>query len=96
MHLGGDRKSDALLLRLWRQEGNRPAHSNRVLFYKLNKLSPKLANEFVKKHAQTILSVGKYKSDLLGFKSILQRIKTIEELYCHRRFFRKVKVSLVG
>jgi hypothetical protein len=67
-----------------------------VLFYKLNKLSPKLANEFVKKHAQTILSVGKYKSDLLGFKSILQRIKTIEELYCHRRFFRKVKVSLVG
>jgi predicted Zn-dependent protease len=74
MNLGGDRKSDALLLRLWRQDRNCPDLLIRVLFYKLNKLGPILANEFVKKHAQTILSVEKHKSDLLGFKSILQRI----------------------
>ena len=74
MNLGGDRKSDALLLRLWREEKNCPDLLTRMLFYKLNKLGPILANEFVKEAESIILSVDKHKSDLLGFKSIIQRI----------------------
>jgi tetratricopeptide (TPR) repeat protein len=74
MNLGGDRKSDALLLTLWRKDKHCPDLLNRVLFYKLNKLGPILANEFLKEHEQIILTVEKYKPDLLGFKSIIQKI----------------------
>lgn len=74
MNLGGDRKSDAILLRLWRKERSCPELLNKILFYKLNKLGPILANEFVKENKSIILSEIKHKSDLYGFESIIQRI----------------------
>ena len=74
MNLGGDRHSDFLLLTLWRKQKQNPNLLNKVLFYKLNKLGPILAEEFLTQHELTILEEPQLESDLLGFKSILQKI----------------------
>lgn len=74
MNLGGDRKSDALLLNLWRKNKNSPELLNKIFFYQLNKVGPILTNEFVKEYESNILKLDCNKSDLLGFKSIIQRI----------------------
>jgi tetratricopeptide (TPR) repeat protein len=74
MNLGGDRKSDALLLKLWRNNKECPVLLNKIFFYKLNKCGPILTSEFVKQHDSVFSSNSKNTSDFLGFKSIIQRI----------------------
>jgi tetratricopeptide (TPR) repeat protein len=73
-NLGGDRKSDALLLKLWRRQKSAPELLHRILFYKLNRSGPILTNEFLHQHESVILEDAKFKADVLGFKSIIQRI----------------------
>lgn len=73
-NLGGDRKSDALLLKLWRKEKSNPDLLHRIIFYKLNKLGPILANEFLVQHESQILEDNDLETDLMGVKSIIQRI----------------------
>jgi len=74
LNLGGDRKSDALLLNLWRKNKDNPELLVRILFYQLNNFGPIIASEFLQKHEATILQDKKYLSELLGFKSIIQKI----------------------
>lgn len=73
-NLGGDRVSDALLLKLWRKHKYSADLLHRVLFYKLNRLGPILANEFLQQQESVILEGIKLNTDILGFKSIIQRI----------------------
>lgn len=73
-NLGGDRRSDALLLKYWRKDKTCPNLLNRMLYYKLNNLGPILANEFVQENEKHILIGNSVDTELLGFKSILQKI----------------------
>jgi len=74
VNLGGDRISDAMLLKYWRKDKTCPNLLNRILYYKLNNLGPILANEFVKENEKYILKDKSFVTELLGFKSILQKI----------------------
>ncbi len=74
VNLGGDRISDAILLKYWRKDRNCPNLLNRILYYKLNNLGPILANDFVKENETHILNSKSFETELLGFKSILQKI----------------------
>lgn len=73
-NLGGDRKSDALLLKRWRNNRDCPELLLRILFYQLNKSGPIIANELLKKYEAVIFAQDKLKAELLGFKSIIQKI----------------------
>ncbi|MGB2742725.1 MAG: tetratricopeptide repeat protein [Cognaticolwellia sp.] len=73
-NLGGDRKSDALLLNRWRKNRDCPELLIRILFYRLNKSGPIIANELLKEYEAVILKEEKLKPELLGFKSIIQKI----------------------
>ncbi len=73
-NLGGGRKSDALLLNLWRKDKTSPDILNKICFYKLNNSGPIIAHEFAKKYESIILAENKYTPDLLAFKSLIQKI----------------------
>jgi len=74
MNLGGDRKSDAILLNLWRKNKSSPVVLKSILYYKLNRVGPILTNEFVKENEVYILKNKSLTTELFGFKSILQKI----------------------
>lgn len=74
MNLGGDRLSDAIMLKHWRKDKTCPNILNRVLYYILNNKGPILAHEFVKSIEKYILKDSAFETDLLGFKSLIQRI----------------------
>ncbi len=74
VNLGGDRVSDAILLNYWRKDKTCPNLLNRLLYYKLNNLGPILASEFAKENESHILKDESFETELLGFKSILQKI----------------------
>jgi len=77
-HLGSDRKSDAILLTLWRKDKTQVDVLFKILFYKLNKLGPILAQEFLIQQqaafAKATATDIELKADLLAFESILQRL----------------------
>lgn len=73
-NLGGDRRSDAILLRLWRSNKTDPELLNRMMFYTLHKFGAIIASEFVEQHQATIMCDEKARSEVLAFKSILQKI----------------------
>lgn len=72
-NLGGERKSDALLLRLWRQNRLHPELNYRMLFYKINRLGPILAKEFLETNENAIAKDKSLIPEILAFKSIIQR-----------------------
>lgn len=74
INLGGDRKSDAILLKYWRRDKTNLHFLKRILYYKLNKLGPILANEFVKESEQYSIKNKSFETELLGYKSIIQKI----------------------
>lgn len=74
MNLGGDRLSDAIMLKHWRNDKACPNMLNRMLFYILNNKGPILAHEFAKNIEKDILKDTAFETDFLGFKSLLQRI----------------------
>lgn len=74
MNLGGDRLSDAIMLRHWRKDKTCPNMLNRVVYYILNNKGPILAHEFAKKIEKDILKDSTFETDFLGFKSLIQRI----------------------
>jgi len=74
INLGGDRVSDAILLKFWRRDKTCPNLLNKILYYKLNNLGPILANDFVKENEHHILKDKSFETELLGFKSIIQKI----------------------
>ncbi|WP_158971159.1 tetratricopeptide repeat protein [Paraglaciecola sp. L3A3] len=73
MNLGADRKSDAIMLKLWRQNKTDPELISKMMFYKINKFGPILAAEFVAEHEKYFAADNPFQGDLLTFKAIIHR-----------------------
>ena len=73
-NLGGDRLSDALMLKYWRMNKTCPRTLSRMLYYVLNAKGPILAHEFAKNFEKEILKDSTLETEFLGFKSIIQRL----------------------
>lgn len=74
INLGGDRRSDAILLHHWRNNKTCLNLLSRVFYYKLNKFGPILANQFVKENEEYFFEDKEKKAELVCFKSIIQRL----------------------
>ncbi|RYV03427.1 hypothetical protein SOPP22_03955 [Shewanella sp. OPT22] len=71
-NLGGDRKSDAILLKLWRNHKSSYSFL-KMLFYKLHRNGPIRAQEFLDANKDRFKLSKDQQSELLGFRSIIQR-----------------------
>lgn len=72
-HLGGDRASDALLLRSYRQRPHSGKLVERMLYYYLNRFGIIISLEFFDKHEHLLSSTEGMASNVLAFKSITRR-----------------------
>ncbi|MEQ3657579.1 MAG: tetratricopeptide repeat protein [Glaciecola sp.] len=72
-HLGGDRLSDAILLRTYRENKQSTKILDRMMYYKLSHLGLILGSEFMQEHEQTMLADHAIRPQFYAFKSIISR-----------------------
>ena len=72
-HLGGDRLSDAILLRTYRENKQSTKILDRMMYYKLSHLGLILGSEFMQEHEQTMLTDQTIRPQFYAFKSIISR-----------------------
>ena len=72
-NLGGDRRSDAILLKAWRKNRSNAEFLYRVFYYTLNSSGPIIAHEMFKKYQDVFQPGEKLETDILGFESIIHK-----------------------